>query len=137
MVAQESLRPETEQIHLTVERRLFLKRRWRGTAADGVEFGFDLESRLKHGCVFFQTESHDYVIRQLTEPVYELPVTSAEQGALMGWRIGNLHFAVEILPDCIRVTTDPAIKQLIEREGWNYAEKEVIFHPLRVIAHAP
>jgi urease accessory protein len=41
-----SARPAAEQVRLRVERRMFLKRRWRGTAEDGVEFGFDLAGRL-------------------------------------------------------------------------------------------
>lgn len=137
MVAPVSARPVAEQIGLTAERRLFLKRRWRGKAEDGTEFGFDLESRLKHGAVIWQSADKDYVIWQQPEPVFEIPFSDAAQGTLMGWRIGNLHFAVQILEDRLRVTNDPAIRQLLEREGWPFEEKEVVFSPLRVITHAP
>lgn len=135
LAALSSSRPEHEQIRLVVERRLFLKRRWRGTAEDGTEFGFDLESRLKNGGVILHTDQADYVIWQQAEPVYEIPFADAGQGALIGWRIGNLHFAVQILSDRLLVTHDPAIKQLLEREGWPFYETQAVFTPLRVIAH--
>lgn len=115
---------------------MFLKRRWRATAPDGTDFGFDLESRLTHGCVFFQTPAADYVILQKPELVYEIPVTTAEFGALVGWKVGNLHFPVQVLPDRIRILHDSAITQLFEREKWPVSEVEVIFNPMRVVPHA-
>ena len=136
MVAERSERPSNAQIKLVAERRLFLKRRWRGAAEDGEEFGFDLESRLIHGAVIYQTESADYVIEQEPELVIEVPIDSAEEAALIGWKIGNLHFPVQILADVIRVTHDPAITQLIEREGWPHREATVCFNPLKAVPHA-
>jgi urease accessory protein len=136
MIAEKSQRPATEQIELVAERGMFLKRRWRGAAANGTEFGFDLETRLIDGCVFHQTDSHDYVIRQEMETVYQLSPATADDAALMGWNIGNLHFPVQITDGAIRVTRDPAIQQLIEREGWAFNEVSVVFNPLRVTAHA-
>lgn len=136
MAADSSTRPAAEQIELLAERRLFLKRRWRGVAADGTEFGFDLEARLKHGAVIHQTPNHDYVIHQELETVYEIRPTSADEAALMGWKIGNLHFPVQIVDGVLRVTCDPAIQQLLEREAWPFETVTVVFNPLRVTAHA-
>jgi urease accessory protein len=136
MLASSSERPEARQIRLVVERRLFLKRRWRGVAEDGTEFGFDLESRLSTGCVFFQTDTNDYVIVQEPELVYEVPVDSPAFAALIGWKVGNLHFPIEILTDAVRITHDPAIAQLLEREGWEYREVTVVFNPLKAMPHA-
>lgn len=130
------MRPVSEQVELLVERRLFLKRRWRGVAADGTEFGFDLESRLKHGGVVYQTESVDYVVRQETELVYQIRPENPEQAALMGWKIGNLHLGVQVIDGFIRIVHDTAVLQLFEREGWAYEEVHVVFNPLRVTAHA-
>ena len=36
------------KFHLTVERRVLAKRRWRGQAEDGTDFGFDLAIPLKN-----------------------------------------------------------------------------------------
>jgi urease accessory protein len=130
------LAPRPTTIPLNAERRLFLKRRWRGVAADGTEFGFDLESRLAHGDLIYQTEAADYIIFQEPEQVYEIGFHTPAQAALIGWKIGNLHLPVQILETVIRVVHDPAVQQLSEREGWMLAESSVIFNPLRVSAHA-
>jgi urease accessory protein len=76
------------------------------------------------------------VILQEEEPVYEIRYTTAAQAALIGWKIGNLHFPVQIGDGWIRVTRDLAVTQLCEREGWPLVEADVIFNPLRVTAHA-
>ena len=135
-VLPQSTRPASEQIHLVAERAMFLKRRWRETAPDGTDFGFDLESRLTHGCVFFQSDTHDYVILQKPERVYEIETPTAEFGALVGWKVGNLHFPIQVLPDRVRILHDSAITQLFEREQWLVSEVEVIFNPMRVVPHA-
>ena len=134
MIAANSQR--AEQVPLMAERRMFLKRRWRGVAADGAEFGFDLESRLTSGAVIHQTDAADYIILQEPENIYEIPFQTAKQAALIGWKLGNLHFPVEIMESTIRVSQDLAIKQLCEREGWPISEACVIFNPLRVTPHA-
>jgi urease accessory protein len=136
MVAVASDRPPREQVVLEVERRQFLKRRWRGVAADGTEFGFDLESRLRDGCVVMRSPSADYIVRQRPEEVWEVLLESPGQAALVGWRIGNLHFPVEVTAHGLRVTRDPAVQQLLEREGWHFEEVTAVFNPLRAVAHA-
>ena len=125
-----------EQVRLRAERRMFLKRRWRAVAEDGVEFGFDLTARLHSGAVIHRTEGADYVISQEEEPVFEIGYTDAPQAALIGWKIGNLHFAVELGEGWLRVTQDLAVTQLCSREGWAITEKQVVFNPLRVTPHA-
>jgi len=136
MVAERPVRPASAQVRLVVERALFLKRRWRGVAEDGTEFGFDLESRLSNGCVIFQTEAAEYVIWQAPELVYEMEAGSADFAALAGWKIGNLHLPVQIVDGFIRITHDPAVRQLLEREGWPFEEVTAVFNPLRVTPHA-
>ncbi|MEZ0273347.1 MAG: urease accessory protein UreE [Roseimicrobium sp.] len=136
MAAPSSARPEDSQIILNAERSMFLKRRWRAAAQDGVEFGFDLEDRLKDGCVIFQTDVADYVLRQIPELVYQIQIASPDFAALVGWKVGNLHFPVQITGEWVRITHDPAIRQLLEREGWPFEEATVVFNPLRVVPHA-
>lgn len=130
------LAPEN-QVTLAAERRQFLKRRWRGVAEDGTEFGFDLESRLVDGGVIFREGGRDYVVRQLPETVFEIAFTSPAQAALVAWKTGNLHLPAQILDGCIRVLHDDAMRQLLEREGWPYTEPEVLFTPMKAMAHAP
>jgi urease accessory protein len=137
MVAESSDRPEIEKVRLIVERRLFLKRRWRGVAEDGTQFGFDLDSRLKSGCVIHRDVRADYVVWQEPELVYEISLETPAQAALVGWKIGNLHLPVEVTGTSVRVIHDPAMRQLCEREGWAVNECTVVFNPQRVTPHAP
>lgn len=136
-LASASALPPERQVTLSAERRQFLKRRWRGIAEDGTEFGFDLDARLTDGCVIFQQGGSDYIVRQLAETVYEIPLESPAHAALVGWKVGNLHLPAQILNHSIRVLHDEAMTQLLEREGWPYSEPEVIFTPMKAMAHAP
>ena len=130
-----TLGPES-QITLYAERRQFLKRRWRAIADDGTEFGFDLDSRLTNGCVVFHQDGKDYIVRQVPELVYEVIYESPAHAALVAWRVGNLHLPAQILPDRIHVLHDEAMNQLLATEGWTFTEPEVLFQPLKAIAHA-
>jgi len=123
------------QIRLAIDRLTLAKRRWRGTAEDGCEFGFDLVGPLRDGDAFFSGAAGDYVIAQKYEPVLE--VRSAEIGvrdfteaARLGWIIGNLHFQIAIAGDVVQVVDDPAVRQLFEREGIPFASYKRVFHPL-------
>jgi urease accessory protein len=137
MISESSARPECERVRLIAERRQFLKRRWRGVAEDGTEFGFDLESRLKNGGVIHRGDRVDYIVLQEPELVYEVSLGDPAEAALVGWKIGNLHLPVEITESSVRALHDPAMLQLCEREGWTVSERTVVFNPLRVTAHAP
>ncbi|MEO7100239.1 MAG: hypothetical protein ABI162_12820 [Luteolibacter sp.] len=135
MLFRESDLPPELRVTLSAERRQFLKRRWRGIAGDGTEFGFDLDARLIDGCVIFQQGGNDYIVRQLAEVVYEILIDSPAQAALVAWKVGNLHMPAEILEGAMRVLHDEAMAQLLEREGWEYSEPEVIFTPMKAMAH--
>ena len=137
LLAESSDLPPERQVTLSAERRQFLKRRWRGIAEDGTEFGFDLETRLTDGCVIFQQAGMDYIVRQLPETVYEIPLESPAQAALVAWKVGNLHLPAQILDQSIRVLHDEAMTQLLEREGWPHSKPEILFTPMKAMAHAP
>lgn len=137
MLAETSVLPKERQVVLAAERRLFLKRRWRATADDGTEFGFDLETRLIDGCVIFHGNGLDYLVRQLPETVYRIPFENPAHAALVAWKTGNLHLPAQILDDSILVLHDEAMTQLLQREGWIFSEPEVLFTPMKAVAHAP
>ncbi len=116
---------------LIVDRLRLAKRRWRGVAEDGAEFGFDLEKPLRHGMPFFKADSTLYRVAQLPEPVIEIEAPSTPgEFARVGWMLGNLHFPVEILPKTLRVCDDPAIRQMLLREQIAHSFSEAIFIPL-------
>ncbi len=135
MIAVKSDKPPENRIELAIERRKFLKRRWRATASDGTDFGFDLESRLTDGCVIYQDGNTDYIVRQLPEKVYEVAFTNPAEGALIGWKVGNLHLPAQIMEGSLRILHDDAMKQLLGREGWSFTEPEVLFTPMKAMAH--
>lgn len=125
-------------VELRVDRLKLAKRRWRGLAEDGRDFGFDLETPLHDGDFVFETGSHRYQIRQTPEAVLELQFANGMSPAalaLLGWNIGNLHFPVEIGTDCLRVADDPALRQLFEREHYQFVEVQRVFRPATSGAH--
>lgn len=119
------------QTRIPVDRLTLAKRRWRGVAEDGQEFGFDLETALPDNAIVFQTEATAYVLSQKYEPVLEVALgTDSPTAARLGWLIGNLHFTIEVAGPTVRVVDDPAVRQLFEREQIAYVACKRIFHPL-------
>ncbi|HEY5892896.1 MAG TPA: hypothetical protein VIT91_06655 [Chthoniobacterales bacterium] len=124
-------RPDGERIVLEVDRLTLAKRRWRGVASNGAEFGFDLEHALADGDVFFESDSAIYAIAQKPEPVLEVELAAeAAKAARLGWVIGNLHFQLEVAEGLVRVVDDPALRQLFDREHIHYQAVNAVFHPL-------
>ena len=116
---------------LAVERLTLAKRRWRGLAEDGREFGFDLTAPLADGAAVFQSDTAVYVIAQKYESVLEVALgTDSPTAARLGWMIGNLHFQIEVAGEIVRVTDDPAVRQLFAREGIAFTVCKRVFHPL-------
>lgn len=135
MLAAASQLPPECQIVLRAERREFLKRRWRGIADDGAEFGFDLDERLFDGCVIHHRGGSDYIVRQTPETVYRIAFETPAQAAFVAWKTGNLHMPAQILDDAILVLHDDAMRNLIEREGWTFSEIEILFTPMKAVPH--
>jgi urease accessory protein len=117
-------------VDLVVERLTLAKRRWRAAAVDGREFGFDLEEPLQHGDVVFQTATHRYVISQIPEQVLRLALLDPVQAARLGWQVGNLHFRIMIDAGFVLVEDDPALRQMLVREGIDFSPTQAIFQPL-------
>ena len=123
-------------IRISVDRLTLAKRRWRGVAEDGSEFGFDLEAPLPDGARVFQSDSAAYVIAQKYEPVLEVALgTNAPVSARLGWIIGNLHFPLEVAGTVVRVADDPALRQLFDREHISFVACKRVFHPLSGAHH--
>jgi len=119
------------RIPLPIDRYTLAKRRWRGVADDGREFGFDLEAPLPDGAAVFQSDTAVYVIAQKYEPVLEVALgTDSPTAARLGWIIGNLHFQIEVAGALVRVVDDPAVRQLFERERIAFTACKRVFHPL-------
>ncbi|CAM2968231.1 urease accessory protein UreE [Rariglobus hedericola] len=120
-------------VELRAERRTLMKRLWRGVAADGTEFGFELASPLKHGDTFFQSDTVRYVAVQESEPVLEILMGElpASATAGIGWAVGNLH--LEFSSEATRLLTpdEPAARQLFARIQIDYTPTTAVFRPGR------
>jgi urease accessory protein len=116
---------------IPVDRLTLAKRRWRGVAEDGREFGFDLERPLADGAAVFVNGDAAYVIAQKYEPVLEVALgEDSPTAARLGWIIGNLHFAIEVAGPVVRVVDDPAVRQLFVREGVACTPCKRVFRPI-------
>jgi urease accessory protein len=128
---------EGEIVFLTANRATLAKRRWRGVAQDGREFGFDLDNALSDGSVFFREAGKCYVISQAPEPVLEIELDQdPNRGAILAWQIGNLHFPIEVTNSVIRCADDPAIRQMLERARIVSRETLAVFRPFASAGHA-
>ena len=120
------------EVTLPVDRITLAKRLWRGVAEDGVEFGFELQTPLKHGDAVFQSETARYTIRQATESVVEISLEIAPSAAAgIGWAIGNLH--LELSPEATRLLApdEPAVRARLDRLKVPYRQTTAIFRPGR------
>ncbi len=104
-------------VSLRTDRRTLAKRLWRGVAADGTEFGFQLLKPLQTGDAFYQTATARYIIEQEPEPVLEISLAGLPPSATagIGWAVGNLH--LEFSSEATRLLTpdEPAARQLFTR----------------------
>jgi urease accessory protein len=126
-----------EIVLLLADRTMLAKRRWRGVAQDGREFGFDLDHPVSDGAVFHRQSGKCYMISQAPESVLEVEFeTDPARAAVICWQIGNLHFPVEITDQIIRCVDDPAIRLLLNREGVSWHPAIAVFRPITSLAHA-
>lgn len=128
--ALEESPPGLETIPLDADRRTLAKRRWRGVAKDGAEFGFDLDAPLRHGQSFHTGEGKLYLLSQQPEKVLRVPYTDLQEAAHNAWQVGNLHFPAQFLADALLVDDDPAIRQMLDRLEVPYSEVESVFEPV-------
>ena len=121
------------EVVLSVDRRRLAKRLWRGTAADGTEFGFELDAPLKPGDSVYQTAVARYVMVQEPEPVLEIIIGDlpASATAGIGWAVGNLHLEFSSEANRLLTTDEPAARQLFARIQIDYTPTVAVFRPGR------
>lgn len=124
------------QIWVRADRITLAKRRWRGAADDGKEFGCELEAPLQHGDTLFQTATARYVVRQEPEAVVEVSLDLAPSAAAgIGWAIGNLHLDLSAEATRLLAPDEPAVRQLLDRLGIPFRAATAIFRPGRFVRH--
>jgi urease accessory protein len=125
--------PALPAVELRVERRTLAKRLWRGVAADGVEFGFQLARPLQPGDTVYQTDAARYVVVQEPEPVLEVPLVGLPPSATagIGWAVGNLHLDLSSEATRLLAPDEPAARRLFERIQIPYTPTTAVFRPGR------
>ena len=120
------------EIAVRVDRQKLAKRLWRAVAVDGIELGFEVETPLRHGDVVWANDKACYVIRQEPELVLEIPLdVKTDAAAVIGWAVGNLHFAIEAQPARLLAPDDPGLRQALDRMHIHYHEVVEVFQPHR------
>jgi len=129
--------PETA---IRVDRQKLARRLWRGRADDGTDFGFEVESALRHGDCVHATPATRYVIRQSAEPLLELSIDlPADQAAVIGWAVGNMHFVIEAQERRLLAPDDSGLRQALDRLGIAYRAVTAVFQPHRfagIVGHS-
>ena len=117
-------------VSLNVERRVLAKRRWRGQAEDGTDFGFDLVVPLSNGICFHAEGDKNYVIDQKPEVVFRVPFPDQREAAHRAWQVGNLHFPAQFLESYLLVEGDHAVRLMLERNQIPFEEGMEVFQPV-------
>lgn len=126
--------PALRPVRVRVERTTIVKRRWRGTAEDGREFGCDLEAPLKDGDTLCEASGVRYVIEQIPEAVLEVSLAITPSAAAgIGWAIGNLHLELQAEPQRLLAADEPAVRQLLDRLNVPYRATTAVFRPGRFV----
>jgi urease accessory protein len=120
------------EIAVCANRQKLAKRLWRASAEDGTEFGFEVETPLRHGDVVWASDKARYVIRQEPEPLLEIPLdVKPDAAAVIGWAVGNLHFAIETQETRLLAPDDAGLRQALDRMHIHYHETVEVFQPHR------
>ena len=124
-------------VRVRASRQELAKTRWRTSAEDGTDFGFDLHHPLADGAVIHVQDQRAYVMAQEPEPVLVVdPGADRAQWARAGWTLGNLHQPVEVTEHGLRMADEPAARQRIAQLGLAFRVEQSVFHPPRAAAHA-
>ena len=127
-----SFNPALPEVAIHADRQKLAKRLWRAAADDGTEFGFEVETPLRHGDIVWAGEKARYAIHQAPEPVLEIPLdVTPDAAAVIGWAVGNLHFAIEAQATRLLAPDDSGLRQTLDRLGIHYHEITEVFQPHR------
>lgn len=124
------------KIPLAVDRHKLARRRWRGLAEDGTDFGFDLVEALTHGDCFYASDEVIYILEQSPEACFLIGLGDAQNAAWIGWMVGNLHFKASFSEEGILVQDDLAVEQMLEREHIHFHRVDRVFQPSKQGGHS-
>ncbi len=123
-------------IAVLVDRHKLARRRWRGEATDGTDFGFDVNEALSHGDCIYASDTAAYVIEQSPEHCFLIALKEAQEAAWIGWMVGNLHFKAAFSAEGVLVQDDLAVEQMLQREQINFVRVKRVFQPSKQGGHS-
>ncbi|HMP90405.1 MAG TPA: hypothetical protein PJ991_09395 [Kiritimatiellia bacterium] len=118
-------------VAVPADRWQLAKLRWRATATDGREFGFDLSKPLRHQDVICANDYSIYVVEQLPEPVVVFERNDDHDACALAWSIGNLHQPLQVTRDELIAPDDPALRQITEQFDVKHRSEIRVFQPIR------
>ncbi|HMO98333.1 MAG TPA: urease accessory protein UreE [Kiritimatiellia bacterium] len=118
---------------IRADRWQLAKLRWRATAEDGREFGFELETPLQHGHAVWENYDAVYVIAQDPEDVLVIPLPEIHRAAAIAWAVGNLHQPLQVTDAELVTEDDGAVRHLLDDQGIAFSTEQRIFQPLRAV----
>jgi urease accessory protein len=120
-------------VRVRADRRTLARRIWRGVAEDGTDFGFDLETPLRHGDTVLQQNGVRHVIEQEPEDVLLVALAELPPSAIagVGWAVGNLHLDCASDPKSILLPDEPAARALLGRIQVSFTSAREVFRPGR------
>jgi len=124
--------PQLPEVAIRLDRQKLAKRLWRAAADDGADFGYEGDAPLREGEVAAVVGRIRYVVRQRPEQVLEIPLDVApDAAAVIGWAVGNLHFAIEAQASRLLAPDDSGLRQSLDRLGIHYHAAVEVFQPHR------
>ena len=114
------------------------RHRQRVKTHSGREVGISLPhgQTLKDGDVLYLDEALAIVVEQAEEALLRLVPRSAEEFALAGYQVGNLHRPAMIDGRAVTVLEDPAIQALAERWRIPFEKVRGKFRPVQHSGHS-
>jgi len=113
------------------------QRRWtrgRLTTAGGRELGIALETGtiLQPGSVLCVEQDWYAVVEAAEEPTLAISPSNSTEALRVAYEVGNRHFPLAIEGGDLLVPDHPAMRQLVERLGVPWEQRNAVFAPIGI-----
>lgn len=121
---------ERDPLVLTAEERRWARRRVRTRGGRELALVLPTGTVLRPGEIVFVGPSWYVTVEAAVEPVIAVVPRSREEALRVAFEVGNRHFTLAIDGDQLLVPDDPAMEQLLERLGVQWARGRAPFLPV-------
>lgn len=124
-VARAGAQPGDPELALTYEARLMRRRRVETPVGDVLVDLAEVTS-LEAGDALLLEDGSRIAIAAAPEPLIQ---ARGENLPRLAWHVGNRHAPCQILPDALRLRTDPVLARMLEQLGAEVSEVDAPFLP--------